>query len=62
MDEYSTVCFLLIGGPKQNAVSLLTLISDTVYALSHESLGYAFHRSFFNNFLIDKFSISESLK
>ena len=35
MDEYGTVCFLLIGGPKQNAVSLLTLISDTVFMLFH---------------------------
>ena len=35
MDEYSTVCFLLIGGPKQNAVSLLTRISVTVFMLFH---------------------------
>ena len=35
MDEYSTVCFLLIGGPKQNVVSLLTLISDAVFMLFH---------------------------
>ena len=38
-----------IDGPKQNAGSLLTLVSDTVfYALSHGTLGFAFHGSFDN--------------
>ena len=40
-------------GPKQNAGSLLTAVSDTVlYALSHGTLGFALHGSFFNHFLI----------
>ena len=42
-----------IVGPKQNAGSLLTLVSDTVfYALSHGTLGFALHGSFFNHLLI----------
>ena len=42
-----------IVGPKQNAGSLLTPVSDTVlYALSHGTLGFALHGSFFNHFLI----------
>ena len=43
----------LIVGPKQNAGSLLTLVSDTVfYALSHGTLGFALHGSSFYHFLI----------
>ena len=39
---------------KQNAGSLLTPVSDTVfYALSHGTLGFAFHGSF-NNQLIQR--------
>ena len=42
-----------IVGPKQNAGSLLTAVSDTVlYALSHGTLSFALHGSFFNHFLI----------
>ena len=40
-------------GPKQNAGSLLTPVSDTVfYALSHGTLGFALHGSSLNHFLI----------
>ena len=48
----------LIGGQKQNARSLLTSVSDIVsYALSHGSLCFAVHGSFFNHFNIaNKFS------
>ena len=47
-----TVCFL-IGDPKQNVNSFMTPFSDSVfYALSHGSLGFAFHGSFFNHSLI----------
>jgi len=43
----------LIVGPKQNAGSLLTPVSGTVfYALSHDALGFALHGSSFNHFLI----------
>ena len=50
----TTHCFVFsIVGHKQNARSLLTSVSDTVfYALSHGSLGFAVHGSFFNHFLI----------
>ena len=42
-----------ICGPKQNATSLLTSVTDTVFnALSHGTLGFAVHGSFFNHFLI----------
>ena len=42
-----------IDDPKQNAGSLLTPVSDTVfYALSHGTLGFALHGSSFNHFLI----------
>ena len=42
-----------IVGPKQNAGSLLTPVSDTVFnALSHGTLGFALHGSFFSHFLI----------
>ena len=42
-----------ICGPKQNATSLLTSVSDTVFnALSHSTLSFAVHGSFFNHFLI----------
>ena len=43
-----------IDGPKQNAGSLLTPVSDTVfYALSHGTRGFVFHGSF-NNQLFQK--------
>ena len=43
----------LIGDPKQNVNSFMTPFSDSVfYALSHGSLGFAFHGSFFNHSLI----------
>ena len=46
-----------IGGPKQNVKSFLTPVSESVlYALSRGSLGFAFHGSFFNHFLIGWFS------
>ena len=39
--------------PKQNARSLLTPVSDPAFhALSHGSLSFALHGSFFNRFLI----------
>ena len=42
-----------LSDPKQNARSLLTPVSGTVfYALSHGSLGFALHGSFFNHLLI----------
>ena len=42
-----------IYGHKQNAGSLLTPVSDTVfYALSHGTLSFALHGSSFNHFLI----------
>ena len=43
----------LIVGPKQNAGSLLTPVSETVfYALSYGTLGFALHGSSLNHFLI----------
>ena len=43
----------MIVGPKQNAGSLLTAVSDTVlYAPLYGTLGFALHGSFFNHFLI----------
>ena len=54
MDVLSTLFVFSIVGPKQNAGSLLTPISDTVfYALSHGALGFALHGSSFNHFLIN---------
>ena len=42
-----------VSDTKQNARSLLTPVSGTVfYALSHGSLGFALHGSFFNHLLI----------
>ena len=42
-----------IVGPKQNAGSVMTSVSDTVfYAHSHGTHGFALHGSFFNYFLI----------
>ena len=39
-----------IDGPKQNARSLLTAVSDTVFhGLSHDTLSFAFHGSFKNH-------------
>ena len=35
-----------IDGPKQNATSLLTPVSNVFYALSSGTLGFAFHGSF----------------
>ena len=43
----------LINDPKQNTRSLLMHVSDTAfYALSHGSIGFAPHGSFFNHFPI----------
>ena len=48
---YVTVSFLE-SDPKQNARSLLSPVSDPAFhALSHGSLGFALHGSFFNHFL-----------
>ena len=50
-----TLFVFSVVGPKQNAGSLLTAVSDTVlYALSHGTLRFGFHAhgSFFNVFLI----------
>ena len=42
-----------LSDPKQNARSLLTSVSGTVvYALSHGTLSFALHGSFFNHLLI----------
>ena len=42
-------------GSKQNAGSLLTPVSDTVFnALSHGTLGFAPHGSYYNHFLIGR--------
>ena len=44
---------LSIVGLKQNAGSLLTSVSETVfYALSYDTLGFALHGSSLNHFLI----------
>ena len=55
-----------IDGLKQNAGSLLTPVSYTVfYALSYGTLGFALHGSFLNHFLIGQNSSNsqtESLK
>ena len=48
-----TLFVFLIVGPKQNAGSLLTPVSETVfYALSYGTLGFALHGSSLNHFLI----------
>ena len=48
----TSLCFSIVS-PKQNAGSLLTTVSDTVFdALSHGALGFALHGSSFNHFLI----------
>ena len=53
VDMTNSLFVFSIGGTKQNARSLLTPVSDTVFnALSHGSLGFAFHGGFFNHFLI----------
>ena len=47
-----TLFVFSISDPKQNARSLLTPVSGTVFkALSHSSLGFALHGSFFNHLL-----------
>ena len=47
------LCVFSIVGPKQNAGSFMTQVSDTAfYALSHGTLGVALHGSFYNHFLI----------
>ena len=49
LQQQSTLFVFLIDGPKQNAGSLLTPVSQTVfYALSHCTLGFAFHGSLDN--------------
>ena len=51
-DHCSLFVFLMVG-PKQNAGSHLTPISDTIFdALSHGTLGFDLHGSFLNHFLI----------
>ena len=48
----SLFVFSMVGS-KQNAGSLLTPVSDTIfYTLSHDTLGFPLHGSFFNHFLI----------
>ena len=50
---YSTLFVFSMVVPKQNAGSLLTPVSDTVfYALSYGNLGFALHGSYLNHFLI----------
>ena len=53
-DLYKTALFVFsMHGPKQNAGSLLTPVSETVfYALSYGTLGFALHGSSLNHFLI----------
>ena len=52
-----------ISDLKQNARSLLTSVSDTVFnALSHGSLGFAVHGSFFNLFLIGQHFLTTNQK
>ena len=47
------LCVFSIVGPKQNAGSFMTQVSDTAfYALSHDALSFALHGSCFNHFLI----------
>ena len=54
---YVPLFVFLIGGLKQNVKSFWTHVSHTVfYALSHGSLGFTPHGSFFNHFLIGWFS------
>ena len=49
----TTLFVFSIVSLKQNAGSLLTNVSDTVfYALSYGTLGFALHGSFFNHSLI----------
>ena len=44
-----------LSDPKQNARSLLTPVSGTVFnALPHGSFGFALHGSFFNHLLIGR--------
>ena len=48
-----TLFVFSLSDPKQNARSLLTPVSGTVFnALPHGSLGFALHGSFFNHLLI----------
>ena len=50
---YAALFVFSIDDPKQNAGSLLTPVSSTVFdALSHGTLGFALHGSYFNHFLI----------
>ena len=53
MEKGGALFVFLIVGPKQNAGSLLTPVSETVfYALSYGTLGFALHGSSLNHFLI----------
>ena len=53
----------LINDPKQNTRSLLMHVSDTAfYALSHGSIGFAPHGSFFNHFPIGQKSSTDNQK
>ena len=55
-DLYKTALFVFsMHGPKQNAGSLLTPISYTVFdAISHGTLGFALLGSYLNQFLIGR--------
>ena len=53
IEHYPSPFVFSLSDPKQNARSFLTPVSGTVsYALSHGSLGFALHGSFFNHLLI----------
>ena len=54
-DEFQNMSLLVfsIDGSKQNAGSLLTPVSNTVFhALSHGTFGFTLHGSLFNQVLI----------
>ena len=53
LQQQSTLFVFLIDGPKQNAGSLLTPVSNIVfYALSSGTPGFALHGSSLNHFMI----------
>ena len=53
MKKRASLFVFSMVGSKQNAGSLLTQVSDTVFhALSHGTFGFALHGSFFNHVLI----------
>ena len=56
-----TLFVFSIDGPKQNATSLLTPVSNIVfYALSSGTLGFALHGSF-NNHLHERISTNQKM-